>query len=268
MKHIKRKIAIIILGSFLLSVLIYFNILRQNYVVPILMYHSVSPQASRKTMLVVSPETFERQIRFLKQHNYKVVPVEKIANLIKNKEKIPFGTIAITFDDGFKDNYTYAFPVLKKYKIPATIFVIVNEVGRPQGDRVSWDEIKEMQDSGLVVIGSHALGPEPLVKINSQEQVRREIFESKRVLEEKLGKKINIFCYPEGMFNPVIRQLVIDAGYLGSVATNPGRNYPDDDIFALKRLRISENAKSMFVFGVEASGFYTYMKESKRKHKK
>ncbi|MCX5709893.1 MAG: polysaccharide deacetylase family protein, partial [Candidatus Omnitrophica bacterium] len=171
------------------------------------------------------------------------------------------------FDDGNKDNYTRAFPILKKYRIPATMFVIVDEISRPQGDRLSWEEIRIMLDSVMVDIGSHTMGPQPLVFIKSEDELRRQIFESKKILEERLGNKIGLFSYPEGFFNAKIRQLVIDAGYLGAVATNPGRKYPSNDAFLLKRIRISENSSNMFIFAVESSGFYTIAKEYKKARK-
>ncbi len=251
---------IVVLGFFVAGVF------QQNYVVPILMYHSVDPDEKNCNMITVNPLTFQRQMNFLKKHRYNVLPLETLVSLIKEKRRIPPRAVAITFDDGYKNVFTHAFPALKKYNLPATAFVIVQEIGRP--DRLSWDEVKIMQGSGLITIGSHCLGPEPLVKIKSDEEVKNQIFDSKRILEEKLAGKVNFFSYPEGMFNTEIRKLVIDAGYLGAVGTNPGRDYPDDDIFVLKRLRISENARNMFVFAVETSGFYTFMKENKRKHKK
>jgi len=237
--------------------------LRQQYVAPIIMYHSVSPEASIKTMLAVKPETFERQMAFLKKHKYAVLPLGELAGMIKEKKKLPPRAVAITFDDGYKNNFTYAFPVLKKYGLAATVFIITDEVGR--SDRLSWEEIKEMQDSGLIYFGSHCLGPEPLVNIDSEKEIKRQIAASRQILEERLGKKVTLFSYPEGLFNDKIRKMVINAGYEGAVATNPGKDYPDDDVFALKRLRISERAASMFVFAVETSGYYTFMKESKRK---
>ncbi|MBU3958968.1 MAG: polysaccharide deacetylase family protein, partial [Candidatus Omnitrophica bacterium] len=179
----------------------------------------------------------------------------------RHKKRIPPKSVAITFDDGYKNNYTYAFPILKKYNLPAMIFIITNEVGRPGGDRLSWDEISQMRDSGLITFGSHALGPEPLTNIKSEEQLRREIFDSRKVLREKLSQKVNIFSYPGGGFNAQIRQLVIDAGYKGAVTTSPGKKFPNDDIFALKRLRISATCDNLFVFWIESSGFYTFIKE-------
>lgn len=243
------------------------NFLQHRYVAPIIMYHSISPAADAQNMLAVSPVSFKRQMHFLKSRRYNVVSLESLAVLIKERKKIPPKTIAITFDDGYKDNYLYAFGVLKEYNLPATIFIIVNEVGRVQGDRLSWEEVKIMQDSGVITFGSHCLGPEPLVNLQSEEQLRCEIFNSKEILEKKLGKRVELFSYPQGLFNAKIRQLVIDAGYSASVATNPGPEYSDNDIFALKRLRISENAANLFVFAIETSGYYTFMKEYKR-HKK
>lgn len=256
-------ILVIITAAMLLAV----TFLRQQYVVPVLMYHSINPAAMPENKLAVKANTFDRQMHFLKNHRYNVITLDALAGLIKNKKKIPPKTICITSDDGYKDNFTYAFPILKKYNLPATMFIIINEVSRPQGDRLSWDEIKTMQDSGLVSFGSHTLGPEPLVNFKSEEEIKKQIFDSKRILEEKLGRKVTIFSYPEGLFDARIKQLVVDAGYAGAVATNPGKNYRDDDVFLLKRLRISENSANMFVFAVETSGYYTFIKEYKKERK-
>ncbi|MBI4707421.1 MAG: polysaccharide deacetylase family protein [Candidatus Omnitrophica bacterium] len=252
----------IIVLFFTVSAVIVFN---RNYVPAILMYHSVYSNPDPENRLAVSTEIFERQMRFLKEYRYNVVTLEALADLIKNKKKIPRNTVAITLDDGYKNNYTDAFPILKKYNLPANIFIIVNEVGRPQNDRLNWSQIQEMQDSGIFTIGSHTLGPEPLVNIHDEAVVKEEIFVSKKILEEKLGRKVNIFSYPEGRFNPQIRQMVIDAGYKAAVTTNPGKEFSNNDVFALKRLRISANAGNLFVFWVESSGYYNFMRESRKK---
>lgn len=229
------------------------------------MYHSVHPDASSENRLEVSKKDFERQMLFLKSHRYNVLPLEAIGTLIREKKNVPAKTIAITFDDGYKDNYIYAFPVLKKYNLPATIFIIVNEVGRHQNDRLSWDEIKIMQDSGIITFGSHSLGPESLTNIKSEEKLRSEIFDSKKILEEKLDNEINVFSYPEGRFNEKIKQLIMEAGYKLAVTTNPGKRFPSDDVFALKRIRISSTSNNLFVFWVESSGYYNFIREYRHK---
>ena len=265
----KRKVIISILLVTVIPLFLLINYGRNKYVVPILMYHSVNPQSDPLIKrLILTPQAFERQMRFLKEHKYNVLTLESVVRLIKDKKKIPPGTVAITFDDGYRDSYTYAFPILKKYDLPATMFIIVREVERPQGDRLSWAEVKEMQESGIISFGSHAIGPDPLIKIESEEGLKIQILGSKRILEEKLGRKVNIFSYPEGMFDDRIRQLVIEAGYLAAVATK-AKGYAYGDIFALKRLRISEKDSNSLIFAVRISGFYTFMKErDKSRHGK
>lgn len=240
--------------------------LRAIYYPPILMYHSVNPPASyNMPMLTVSPRTFEKQMRFLREHNYNVITLEALANLIRGKKRIPSKTLTITLDDGYRDSYTHAFPILKKYQMPATIFIIINEVGRAQGDRLSWEEIKEMRDSGLITFGSHTLGPEPLVNIKSDTLVKSQIFDSKKILEEKLARPVNCFSYPEGLLNFRIRSLVQEAGYKVAVSTRPGKQYHNNDIFVLRRLRISEKASNMFIFWFETSGYYTFFKQRRQR---
>ena len=259
----KRKLLITFFGLIILFVIFSVNFIRGNYVVPIVMYHSVNPNAKPEKKLAVLTETFERQMHFLKSHHYNVLSLDSLAVLIKEKKKIPSKAIAITFDDGYKDNYIYAFPILKKYNLPATIFIITDLINR--ADKLSWDEIKEMQDSGIIAFGSHALGSEPLINIKSEQDLKKQIFDSKKILEEKLGCRINAFSYPEGRFNERIKQLVMRAGYKLAVTTNPGKRFANDDIFALKRLRISANANNLFVFWIETSGYYNFIREHRHK---
>jgi len=264
----KCKNLIIIAGLvFLITWFMSEAFIKRHYVVPIIMYHYVHPNPDAGDRLTVSPEVFDRQMRFLKSRHYNVVPLQLLGDLIRDKKKIPPKTIAITLDDGHKDNFTYVFPILKRYNLPATMFIIINEVGRPQNDRLTWGEINIMRDSGLVTFGSHTLGPEPLIKIESDKELRSQIFDSKRILEEKLGRKVSMFSYSEVFFNDKIKQLIIDAGYGLAVATMPGKKYPNDDVFSLKRLRISSNSGNLFVFWFETSGIYTFIRESDKDHR-
>ena len=259
------KRLIIISVAIFISAFALINFLHSIYVPPILMYHSVSPDAEPENRIAVSVDLFERQMHFLKARHYNVIPLESLAALIKDRRKIPPKTIAITFDDGYKNVYTHAFPILKKYNLAATIFLIVNEIGRPQRDRLEWSEIEEMLSSGLISVGSHCVGPEPLVNLKSEKEVKYQIFESKKMLEEHLGCKVNAFSHPEGLFTEKIVAMVKDAGYKMAVATNPGKKSPKDDIFRLKRLRISATSNNLAVFWLQASGYYTFIKENRKK---
>lgn len=265
----RRRILILTFAIIFLSASLGVNFIRQKYVAPIIMYHQVLARPNPGDRLAVSVKSFQRQMRFLKKHHYNVVPLETLVGLIKEKKKIPRRTLAITLDDGYKNSYTYAYRILKKYNLPATVFIIVNEVGRRnklgRRDRLSWDEIKQMRDSGIISFGSHCLGPEPLVNIKSEPAIKKEIFDSKKIIEEKLNQPITMFSYPEGKFTDKIRKLVIDAGYKLAVVTNPGKQFPNDDVFGMKRLRISSTSDNLFVFWIETSGYYNFIREQRRK---
>ncbi|MFH1398404.1 MAG: polysaccharide deacetylase family protein [Candidatus Omnitrophota bacterium] len=263
-----KTLRILIAGVVLFFISAYFIVgyiryLGRNYMVPILMYHAVRAEVSRGARLIVSAKSFERQMGFLKERHYNVISLEELADMIKEKIKIPPKTIAITFDDGYWDNYTYAYPVLKKYNLPATIFLITNEVDNMVGlrDKLTWENVILMQNSGLITFGSHSLSHRVLTQIKSADDLKNEIFDSKRILEEKLGRKVNTFCYPKGVFNQQIKRIVKEAGYKVAVATSPGRGFSNEDVFALKRLRISEKSGNLFIFWVQISGYYSFIKE-------
>lgn len=256
----KRLVIAACVGVFSVSAVV---LVRQQYVLPIAMYHSVKPEVPAGNRLTVSVAAFERQMAFLKRHRYKVVPLDTVAAYVSGTARIRGRVLAITFDDGYEDNYTYAFPILKKYGIPATVFVVVQDIGKP--GRLSWDQILEMQQSGLVSFGSHTLTHPYLAAVSSPRARTREICDSKRMLEERLGVAINAFSYPMGNFDAGVRQTVRDAGYRIAVATNPGPSCPNTDVLALKRLRISENARNMFVFWFETTGYYNFLREKRHK---
>ena len=231
--------------------------LKSIYVVPIVMYHNID-EHDRGSRLSVSPTTFERQMRFLKDARYNIVPLETLIELMRLGHPIPYNTIAVTFDDGFENNYTTAFPVLKRYNIPATIFVVVDKIGTP--GYLNWQQLQEMSRHGID-IGSHTLCHAFLPEIKDPQQVRRELILSRKKIKERLPAGADTFAYCGGGFNEKVRQAVIDAGYKGACATNPGKRYPADDIYALKRLRISRTSDNLFIFWIQTNGLYTFIKE-------
>lgn len=232
--------------------------IRSNYVPPILMYHMIN-ERDKETKLSVCLSDFERQIKLLYLLKYNILTLEELTGLIKNRKPIPMRTVAITFDDGYEDNYLCAFPVLKKYNIPATIFIAAGNIG--DKGYLNRRQMREMANSKLISIGSHTLSHAYLPNITDERRLRNEIFRSKGIIKNITGQKTVFFSYPVGGFNKKIRRLVIEAGYAGACATNPGKNYPDNDIFALKRLRISRSSHNILIFLVESSGFYTFIKE-------
>lgn len=250
----------IILTIILIAVMALVFYARAQYVVPIIMYHKINGE-SAVSRLSVSPESFRAQIAFLKKHKYNVVKLEGLPEIMK-RGKLPPKTIAITFDDGYEDNYFNAYPVLKEFNMPATIFVIPAKTGTE--GYLTWDQIAEMSESKVITIGSHSLNHIWLPSLTGQ-ALDREMTDSKRAIESHIGKDVNTFSYPLGGFNKEVREKVIKAGYKIAVATNPGKKYPKHDLFAMKRLRISSTSDNLFVFWFEITGFYTWIKEHRDK---
>jgi len=262
-KIVKTLIVFFIIFLFLLVGFGLF--LRLRYIRPVLMYHYVlDTEKAKKDKRIITPNTLEAQLHFLKVNDYNVIPLEEFAQMLKENKGIPRNTVVLTFDDGHLDNYENAYPLLKKYNMPATMFVIVNSLSEP--NFVTHEQIKEMSDSGLITIGSHALSGEHLPSITEDAELKEEIYDSKRKLEEILGKRVNFFSYPIGGFNENIREMVIDAGYEAAVATSPGVDYSNSDPFAIKRVRISESSNNLFVFWFESSGLYKSILEMRKKH--
>ncbi|MFH0839007.1 MAG: polysaccharide deacetylase family protein [Candidatus Omnitrophota bacterium] len=255
-----NKISISVAACVLLvAITVVFIILPAGYVVPVLMYHNIDTNTS--SSLSVAPQSFERQMKFLKESGYNVISFEALIRLIKGKKPFKAKTIVITFDDGYENNYTYAYPMLKKYNLPATIFVIVADVGK--SGYLNWDEIREMSLHDIT-IGSHTL-THPYLTSLDEASLDKELTLSKKILEEKLNKEVNLMSYPLGGFNRGVIEAVKKAGYIGACATNPGKKYPNNDIYAIKRIRISRTSDSLLVFWIETSGFYTWIKERRDK---
>ncbi len=250
----------IILTASLALVIIGVLCARAQYVVPIIMYHNID-ENSVASRLSVSPESFRRQMNFLKSHKYNIVKLEDLAGMLK-ENKLPSKTIAITFDDGYENNYTSAYPVLKKLGLQATIFIIPTMIGTD--GYLTWGQVIEMSESGFIVIGSHTMTHAWLPTQPAQKQ-DSEIRDSKFAIKSHLNREVGAFSYPLGGFNKDVREKVINAGYKIAVATNPGKRYPKHDLFAMKRLRISSTSDNLFVFWFEITGFYTWIKEHRDK---
>ena len=249
----KRFVTILVIAVF---VIIGFLWAREQYVVPIITYHKVDGNAGI-SKLSISPESFRREISFLKKHNYNVVKLEAMAELVKSG-KFPPKTIAITFDDGYENNYINAYPILKEYKIPATIFIVPNFIGKD--GYLTWDQVIEMSNSGVISIGNHTMSHGYLPSFQG-EKLNTEITDSKKIIEDRIKKEVLSFSYPLGGFNDLVRDKVIESGYKIAAAVNPGKNYPKHDLFAMKRVRISRTSDNLLVFWIEISGFYTWIKE-------
>jgi peptidoglycan/xylan/chitin deacetylase (PgdA/CDA1 family) len=182
----------------------------------VLLYHSIS-QADN--YYAVAPHMFAQHMRYLKAQ-YCPVRLVEVAAFVTGQGTLPDRAIAITFDDGYADFLTNAFPVLEKYGIPATLFVCAGNVERKMlGNHLpllSWEQIRTLQHSGLIEIGSHALTHQPLTRLSLKEATM-EIAASRAIIGNRCGISPGCFAYPKGHFNPAVAQLVEQAGYQAAV---------------------------------------------------
>ena len=229
-----------------ISVIFYFSIflITNNLVyaeeeihIPILTYHNFTKDAG--SSYVMNIIEFEKQMDYLDTHNYSVISLSELLAGLRAGQ-LPSKPIVITIDDGFKSTYTLAYPVLKKYNFPATLFLYTDFIEK-NSHSLTWEEIREMTRNNIE-IGSHTLSHCNLLKYNKNEnyetylaRIRREIFLSKEILESKIGGKIKFFAYPYGAYSSIIKDLAIQADYKGIVNVNSMNNTLNTHPFSLNR---------------------------------
>lgn len=211
---------------------------RYNGDVPVLTYHVVGQEFFKKIdEFVVSKANFEKQMKWLHDNKYHTITPDQLYNFITKKSFLPTKPIMLTFDDGNKDSYTTIFPILKKYNLTATMFIITNRIGMKRA--VSLEDLEIMSKYGIT-IGSHTISHSALKKLNNSQRIK-EIFKSKEILQRFLRTSINYFCYPFGSYNKAVAAIVKKAGYKAAFIYSTkikGVKY-GDDLFTIHRVNIS-----------------------------
>jgi len=209
--------------------------------ISVLMYHSI---AYNDVFFTVRPGEFEKQINYLKDNGYYIISLTELVNILESNESLPKKTVILTFDDGYQDNYTNAFPILKKHNFPATIFLITGLIGQKINNSqnislkaLNWNEIQEMHNSGLIDFQSHT--------VNHQESNKEEIVNSKKEIEERLNKKCKFFAYPRGLYNNEIIDILKENKFKAARTVENGKVKKGDDLFKLKRISI--NSTTSFI---------------------
>lgn len=205
---------------------------------PIIMYHYIDyiidPNDKVRNSLTINPANFANQLQHFKDVNYQTYFVRDVPGILEGKVKSASRSAVLTFDDGYEDFYTYAFPILKKYNMKATVYIIVNFIGKK--GFLSDREIKTLLASGLIEIGSHTFDHAYLKRTNAV-VAKRQIIESKKVLENEFGIKVKTFAYPYGAFDNQAMDLVKEASYSAAVSVISGTMQSTGNVFYLSRLR-------------------------------
>lgn len=176
--------------------------------ISVLMYHSIGDK--NKNFSTVSSVCFNWQMKFLKEKSFSVVSVDDLLNYEDKKNK----KVCLTFDDGTEDNYFIVYKILKKYNFPAVFFIVYDLVGKD--GFLTWDQIVEMKNSGLIEFGCHTMSHPSLDKIDA-DLLDGEISLAKKKIEEKLGCECRTFSYPKGRFNDIVINKVISSNFKASI---------------------------------------------------
>lgn len=213
---------------------------------PILMYHYISIPPATTTLpgLYLDPRIFENQLKEIIKSDYQTVFMSKLSSDIKNAATSSKKLVALTFDDGYEDFYTNAFPLLKKYNLKGTLYVIINAVDK-QG-YITKAQLKEMAVSGVVEIGSHTFN-HPDLRLKKKADQIFEIKGSRNALEAIINIPVLTFAYPYGYYNSQILEITKDSGYLGAVTVMPGVNHKSDNLWLITRLRPGNRSGEEFL---------------------
>ena len=220
--------------------------------IPILAYHSLNPRKF-PNKLAISAALFRKQMLYLKQKGFEVIGLEACAKS-GWKEGLLERKVAITFDDGYVDNYTEAFPILRELGFAAAFFVTPEDIGKE--GFMTWEMLREMAKAPGITIGSHAMRHQPLSDIPETE-AWTSLVASKKVLEEKLGIEINAISYPSGSFNDKVLEMARGAGYAyGCAASHVHDRRYEGNPHLMRRIKISSSSSSNLAFSLRLSGFY------------
>jgi peptidoglycan/xylan/chitin deacetylase (PgdA/CDA1 family) len=194
--------------------------------VPILCYHRFGNRASK---LTVTPAAFAAQMDFLARNGYHVLALKELAAFIAGREPLPRKSVVITIDDGYRATFDIAFPILKKYGFPATVFLYSDFVGA--GDALTYQQMKELIGSGLIEIQPHSKTHSNLTlrlpdenDAKYRERLRREVDAPVDVIRERLATKSHAYAYPYGDVNETVVDLLSRKGVSIGLTVTPGGN--------------------------------------------
>ncbi|MCR4326212.1 MAG: polysaccharide deacetylase family protein [Candidatus Roizmanbacteria bacterium] len=226
--------------------------------IPIIMYHYVEPQKNDgdtiRRSLTIPPELFEKQLQTLSENNIPTYFVRDIPAILSGDEEYATPSVVLTFDDGYQDFYTVVFPLLKKYHVKATVYIINRFLGWK--DFLTTKQLRELGESSLVEIGAHTLNHAYLKGLDTK-TAAYQIMQSKRELEELLGKPVETFAYPYGEFDPETMRIVKEASYSAAVSVVPGMEQSIANQYYLYRIRagnLSSGDAMLHVLGVAQMG--------------
>ena len=220
MTKIKRFLVMLTAAMMVLGIRIYAsNEKEKEVILPVLMYHNISEEyATEAKDANITPELFRQHMQAILDRGYTPIFINEYYDFIIRGKELPENPIAITFDDGYLSNYEIAYPILKELNIPATIFIVTSTVGLDESSgkvstpHFTWDQAREMQESGIIDIHSHSHSHKKLDDMSLAE-LQFELRMSKYLIERNLEKYCYVFSYPYGRYNEGTLMFAKYAGY-------------------------------------------------------
>lgn len=210
--------------------------INDNRGIPVIGYHSIGEDNSGTNPLVISKDRFRKHLQTLKDKGYTTLNLKQVEDYLVNNEPIPAKSVLLTFDDGYEDNYTNMYPILKEFNMNAVIFVIPTYLD--SGEYLKRSQVKEMSDNG-VDIQSHTYLHKRLGDLSYEEQLK-ELTLSKKAVKDITGKDVIAVAYPEGIYNEDTIKAVKEAGYKMAYTIKRGYADRDDNIFELNRVCVDQ----------------------------
>jgi peptidoglycan/xylan/chitin deacetylase (PgdA/CDA1 family) len=209
--------------------------------VPIIMYHHVAappPDADAiRRDLSVSPQAFEEQLRYLVKAGYQPITLRQLVmHLQTGRPPLPRKPVVLTFDDGYRDNYTHAYPLLKEYGFVATFFILSGPIDFGDREYMTWEQIELMSAEGME-IGDHSYS-HPDLAGQPPDFITWQILAPREVIEAHTGQEVRFFCYPAGSYDRTVIDILKSTHFWGAVGTQAGVLHSSEHPFELKRLRV------------------------------
>lgn len=214
------------------------NVQAASFRVPILMYHYIAgnpnPKDLARNSLSVPPDKFEAQMQYLAQSGYTPVSLDTLYGIFNNQTSAPAKPIVLTFDDGYMDFYTNAFPILRRFGFHAVSFIPTGLMGGNY--YMNWGQIKEIASSGLVTFESHTVTHANLPSLSYAAQLKQ-LQDSKNIIQSNTGYPVNFIAYPGGSTNGTVQYAVQQAGYAGGLGTWYGKAW--GGFYNMPRIKVS-----------------------------
>ena len=204
------------------------------------MYHRIddpSPGADAlRRDLSVSRKNFRAQLRYLKQEGYEAITLNDLALHLTMGKPLPAKPIILTFDDGYADAYSHAFPLLQRFGFVGTFFLVTAPIDAQNADFLSWDQVQEMHTAGMK-FEPHSYD-HPDLRNRGYRYIVYQVLGPKEAIEARTGERCRFFAYPSGRYDQFVIDVLRSANYWGGVLTEQGDMHTTDGLFTLRRVRI------------------------------